>query len=452
MDATVGRDTDTDHKFWLIFEQGAAGMALISPKGRYLRANPVLCRMLGYTEEQLTSLALTDITHPEDAAIATDLWNDLLSGEAGSEPAELRYLRSDGQVVWAILTLTLVQDESGLPVQAIAVIEDITRRKQAQAEFERAKKLYQAVWDNLDDFISINDHSGDFLFASGASAGLTGYTPAELVGTNLFRYVHPDDHDTVYRAYRAFGEGLNEQLHLRYRAFHKDGAYVWLETRATPFSGGGDFDCEIICVSRRGTDPSADESHMAERPDAEEQAPPPHGDASIDNLTGTRQRGYADDVLGAMVVSRRSAGFPFGVLLVDVDHFAALNDAYGPLVGGEILKRVARTLLDTCRLDDTVARAGGGAFLVVLPNTNAPGTIAVGERLVQDVGSIDWSDLPLESEVTISAGATCVTYGVDLTLPELMGILQDQVAQAQESGRNRLVMNTRQVWGPAVRG
>jgi diguanylate cyclase (GGDEF)-like protein len=254
----------------------------------------------------------------------------------------------------------------------------------------------------------------------------------------------------VYRAYKALGEGSNEPVQVSYRVFRKDGTYIRLETDARPFVGAGDYEREIVCVSRHGRDrhPEATEgeAHVEETPEVEveERAQPPRGRFPTDKLTGVRKRSHMDDLLGTRVVSRRSANFPFGVLLVDVDNFAALNDRYGQAAGNAILKRVAGTLLDTCRGEDIVGRGGDDEFLVILPNTGPGGTIVVGERLVRNVRAIDWSDIPLESPVTISIGATCITYGSYVTLPELMGILHDQLTQAKETGRDRLVMNAKQ--------
>jgi diguanylate cyclase (GGDEF)-like protein len=132
------------------------------------------------------------------------------------------------------------------------------------------------------------------------------------------------------------------------------------------------------------------------------------------------------------------------VLLVDIDFFKVINDSYGRAVGDEVFRRVGRKLQEVCRTEDAIGRFGGDEFLVVLPNTNAPGTIIAGEKLISSVREINWSGTPIEGGVTISVGAACISYGAQATLPELIGILEMQLIQAKEAGRDRLVMNTRQ--------
>ena len=81
--------------------------------------------------------------------------------------------------------------------------------------------------------------------------------------------------------------------------------------------------------------------------------------------------------------------------------------------------------------------------MVVLPNTNPAGTITVGEKLIRNVREADWSDMPVKEAVTISAGGTCLSYGHGLTLRELLNLIDSQLYQAREAGRDRMVMNGR---------
>jgi diguanylate cyclase (GGDEF)-like protein/PAS domain S-box-containing protein len=444
MDGAMGRDTNIDYKFWLLFEQAAVGMALISPKGHYLRANPELCRMLGYSEEELLAFTFNDITHPEDLPTGNDLWNKLLGGEIAAYRTETRYIRRDGRMVWGLVSMSVVRDEAGVPMQSIAIVQDITARKTAQMELEQARNRYQAISDSVNDLISIHKLTGDFLFANAASAKVLGYTPTELMGTSLFRYIHPDDLEVVHEAFSALGEGPSVPLRVLYRAFHKDGSFVLLETRAQPFGGPGDQQREIICVSSDSGGRYAEQAPTADQRRPEEKSREESRDPALtDPLTGLRNKRDIDEIVRSRLASPRAASFPFGMILVEIDDFATSNDIYGQAVGNEILKRVARVVQDTCRIEDAIARAGD-EYLIMLPSTNPGGTIVVGEKLIRNIKAIDWSDTPLQGEITVSIGATCVTYGTGLTLPELIAILNEQLTQAKEGGPNRLVMNTRQ--------
>jgi diguanylate cyclase (GGDEF)-like protein/PAS domain S-box-containing protein len=401
-----------------------------------------------------------EITEPDNIVSGGDLWSRLLASEGPwgegrrGDPAayrtEKRYVRRDGQSVWAGLSMSLVRDEIGRPLHFVAVIQDISERQRAKEELEQARNRYQAIYDNIDDFISVNDLRGEFIFASAASLNLLGYGPSDLVGTNVFRYVHPEDYDVMYEAYRKFNEGSNEHLRVRYRAFRRDGAYMWVETYARPFVGVGEHEREIVCVSRQvpevqltqetlvlGKQQTGEVGHTTQDLLQKDEA-------GTMGVPGLLERREIEDLVGPKLVSPRSANYPFGVLLVDIDFFKDINDSYGRAVGDEVFRRVGRKLQEVCRTEDAIGRFGGDEFLVVLPNTNAPGTIIAGEKLISSVREIDWSGTPIEGGVTISVGAACISYGAQATLPELIGILEMQLIQAKEAGRDRLVMNTRQ--------
>jgi diguanylate cyclase (GGDEF)-like protein len=179
------------------------------------------------------------------------------------------------------------------------------------------------------------------------------------------------------------------------------------------------------------------------RRQAEEEA------ALTDAVTGLRNRKAADDVLVARLTSMRASAFPVGCMLVDIDHFKRVNELYGQPVGELVLKQIAAQISASCRHDDFVARYDADKFVIVLPGTNAGGTIICGEKLIRNVRNADWSSTPVEDRITISIGATCMQYNSGLSLTELMGILESQLQQAKDSGRNRIVMNTRQITGKA---
>ena len=127
-----------------LFEQAAVGLAEVAPDGRWLRVNQRLCDIVGYSTAELTALTFQDITHPEDLDADLDQVRRMLAGEIETYKMEKRYVRKDGSLVWVNLTVGLVRDESGQPKYLISVIEDIDRRKQAEAELARHARELEA--------------------------------------------------------------------------------------------------------------------------------------------------------------------------------------------------------------------------------------------------------------------------------------------------------------------
>ena len=131
----VGRIAD--EQFRTAFDDALVGIALVALDGSWLRVNDALCRILGYTREQLHGMTFQDITHRDD--LDTDLaqLEDTLSGERAGYQMEKRYLRPNGEMVWALLSVSLVRDSGGEPLHFISQILDISERKRLEAEMTR---------------------------------------------------------------------------------------------------------------------------------------------------------------------------------------------------------------------------------------------------------------------------------------------------------------------------
>jgi PAS domain S-box-containing protein len=124
-----------------IFEGSTVGLALLDPAGHPIKINPALERFLGYPGPELSRMALSELTHPEDRDVDAALHRELTGGERDSYQVEKRYIRKDGRVVWGRLTVSRVQGPGGGPRFAIGMIEDFTERRQLQLEIQQLNKM-----------------------------------------------------------------------------------------------------------------------------------------------------------------------------------------------------------------------------------------------------------------------------------------------------------------------
>jgi diguanylate cyclase (GGDEF)-like protein/PAS domain S-box-containing protein len=141
-DITQRRETENalrevEERFRRAFEDAPIGMALVAPDGRFLRVNRTLCEFTGWSGPELLEKTFQEITHPDDLDADVDQTKLLLAGEISDFKKEKRYVRPDGTVVWAALSVSLVRDVAGEPLHFVSHIEDVTERKRAHEELER---------------------------------------------------------------------------------------------------------------------------------------------------------------------------------------------------------------------------------------------------------------------------------------------------------------------------
>jgi formate hydrogenlyase transcriptional activator len=118
--------------------------------GRWLKVPPTLCRLLGYTEEELLGHRFHEVTHPDDVEADWNQCLKLVRGEIKSFDLEKRYRRKDGSIVWVYLNCSVVLDAEGNPVHLLTYIRDITKRKQAEEALEEALAEVQRLKERLE--------------------------------------------------------------------------------------------------------------------------------------------------------------------------------------------------------------------------------------------------------------------------------------------------------------
>ena len=127
----------SEERFRNAVADAAIGFAMGTPDGAYIDANPVYCAITGYSVDELRRMTFHDILHPQDVAGNREAARRMLSGEAASCVVESRYRRKDGRAVWVRKSLSTTSDDDGRIKWVVALVEDISERKQAEADLKR---------------------------------------------------------------------------------------------------------------------------------------------------------------------------------------------------------------------------------------------------------------------------------------------------------------------------
>ena len=197
--------------------------------GRFLRVHQHYCDILGYTREEMTRLTLQEITHPGDLHENLDHLERLQVGLIRDFSIEKRYIRKDGSVVWANLTVSPMWEAGETPTYHIAVVEDITRRKQTETDL---LKFSRAVEQSISSVL-ITDANGRIEFVNPTFTRLSGYSMDEVLGKNPSISKSGQTSAQEYeKMWQIITSGKDWKGELRNR--RKDGQLYWVSASISP--------------------------------------------------------------------------------------------------------------------------------------------------------------------------------------------------------------------------
>lgn len=226
---------DAEERFRLTFDNAPIGMVMVAPSGRFLRVNQALCRMLGYSAEELTQRTYLEITHPEDRGLHVSSTGLLERGEIRSFQIAKRYLHKDGSALDTLLSVSTVRDAEGNPLYNIGQIEDVTERKRAEEALRRSEDHLNRAqrvahigswdWDLRTDEVR---RSAELYEIYGAAPD-----PEHRLALSYMGAVHAADRERVSRTIRdavQTGSGFR----VEYRLLRSDGSERIIVSQGEP--------------------------------------------------------------------------------------------------------------------------------------------------------------------------------------------------------------------------
>jgi diguanylate cyclase (GGDEF)-like protein/PAS domain S-box-containing protein len=303
------------------------------------------------------------------------------------------------------------------------------------AALERSEQRFRSIVQSADDLIAIMDADGAVQYASAAAGRALGVPVARLVGARGFDLVHPHDVARCRAVYATVVARPGSSRRLAVRAHAAGGRWrrfdlVFTNRFADPAVRG-------VLVSGREITEHGQRQQLSQQ------------QASFDAVTGLPNRLLFHDRLERACAHARCRGAVLALILLDVDHFRAVNDLLGMQGGDTLLSMIGRRLAGALRAADTVTRAGGDEFAILLEELNGPsGPRHVAERII-DVLREPFRIGEREVALTFSIGIA-LAAGDATTPADLLRHADVALRQAKADGRASFVVFDARVDGPAL--
>ncbi|MCX5722472.1 MAG: PAS domain S-box protein [Nitrospirae bacterium] len=238
----TGELRESEERLRTLFEQAAVGVAEIdTTTGRFIRVNRKYGEIVGYSMEQMLALDFMSITHPDDLASDLAQMERLKRGELREFTLEKRYIRKDGSIVWVELTVSPLQAGNEALTRHLAVVKDITERKQVESQL----RLTQFAVEHAADAVLWADDTKRFVYVNEAACRSLGYTREELLTLRIPDITPQHDPERFQQRLTSIKQGRSatyESLHRR-----KDGTEFPVEASIAYLEHEGrGYTCGIV--------------------------------------------------------------------------------------------------------------------------------------------------------------------------------------------------------------
>lgn len=224
--------------FKRVFRLAPGGMAIFGLDGRPVVVNGALAELLNCGDAGIYAKSLEDITHPEEILESRERVVRLLAREIATVRFQGRFVRDGGAGFRGVADLTLVRDDDAEPSYFVLSLRDDTERHEAERRLRESEERFRALVDKSSEIVKLVNLDGELRYASPAMERILGYPPEEIIGRNIFDFVHPEDIPSIMEAtseaVAADGEGQETIWNIaEYRMLHADGRWLNIESIGT---------------------------------------------------------------------------------------------------------------------------------------------------------------------------------------------------------------------------
>ncbi|HHJ15818.1 MAG TPA: bifunctional diguanylate cyclase/phosphodiesterase [Gammaproteobacteria bacterium] len=402
-----------------IFDNTSDLIQCLAADGSFLYTNRAWRDTMGYSEEEVASLTLADVLHPDSAACCQDRFKRL---KAGDELIHInfKFVTREGKTVHLAGDCgSIIKD--GEAISTRGIFKNITETVKAEEALRISEARYQALYENAPDIYTIISPAGTILSINRIGARILGYDVGELVGKSAEQVIHPDDLAAVIAHIGRQFENPGHSSDIEYRKVRKDGTAIWVHQRSIldPQSQ----EPRLLVVCRDVTDRRRLEVQLSYQ-------------ATHDALTDLINRREFENRLHRLLLSAESQPAEHVLCYLDLDQFKIVNDTCGHVAGDELLRQLSSLMTGQVRARDTLARLGGDEFAILMEYCPVDKAAALAEHVREAIGNFHFQWHERRFSLGVSIGLVPL-QGIT-SLKDAMGLADAACYTAKGKGRNRI--------------
>ncbi|MGC8483531.1 MAG: diguanylate cyclase [Thermodesulfobium sp.] len=421
------RQSEQDYR--KLFEDHSAVKLLIDPEnGDIFDANYAAANYYGYDRSDLIKMNISDLNALPQDEVAKEMAK---ADKKDKTHFEFRHRRADGSIRDVEVFSNSIQMSGKRLLHSI--IFDITERKRAQSELERAYFLLNNIIENLPDATFVINIEGKVLAWNKSMEILTKMKKEDILGKNYLEYSKLFYHDPQPLLIDLILNADEEFIKENYKIIYRFENIIYAESYAPnifDYKGAYIFIATSKLKDRNGKTIGAIES-IRDISDSKMMEEKLHELSIKDSLTDSYNRRYFQERLEEEIDRTKRNNIPFSLIMLDIDDFKAINDNYGHIVGDKVLVEIVKFVKNRIRKTDFIARWGGEEFMILLTNTDLNNAEKLALELKNGMSKLD---IPEIDFVTASFGVT--SYHQSDTVNSITKRVDDLMYAAKAAGKN----------------
>lgn len=412
----------SEERYLDIFDNTSDLIQCIAPDGSFIYTNRSWRNTMGYTEQEVKSLNLLGVLHPDSIICCQDRFARLLKGETLT-CIDFKFLTKWGETVHLSGDCGSIIKE-GATISTRGIFKNVTDTVKTEEALKRSEARYQALYENAPDIYTTINAAGEILSINRIGAGMLGYEVNELIGESAAKVIHPEDQREVFTYLEKQLSGAGEDHGIEYRKIRKDGSIFWVHQRVSLEPGVEEPRLFVIC--RDVTEKRGLEAQLAHQ-------------ASHDTLTNLINRREFERRLQRILSSAPDPTSKHVLCFLDLDQFKIINDTCGHIAGDELLRQIAALLQGQMRSRDTLARFGGDEFAVLMEHCPLESAVRLAEILRETIENFLFHWRSQRFSLGVSTGIVAIQPGQNMT--DILTLADAACYTAKKEGRNRIYVH-----------